>query len=184
MTADGVPVLPPDLSGQSKILSLTRKHLLTLDETAIWDDANRLANQFVELVVDSATKNYNDAQLWAASIRLLRPAIEGERQLTISRQLVAIVRRVRHPEQRVFAPGDALPLPPPKKMSDLDGDLWIHQDNAGRGCYRMSAADRRRNRSSAIGEYEGVKVWPFLLDAEGPMTEVTAKPKPATNEGE
>lgn len=175
MNHNGVPVLAPDLDGQHKILKLTRKHLLTLDEFADeWNEANQRANQFVELVVDSAAKNHNDAQLWADSISLLRPAIQGERQLTISRQLVAIVRRVRHPEKRVFAPGDALPLPPPKKMRDLDGDLWIHQDNAGRGCYRMSAADRRRNSRSATGDYEGVKVWPFLLDAEGPMTEESA----------
>lgn len=184
MTANGVPVTAPDLPAQHQILKTARKHLLTIDEFADWNDADTLANRLVELVVHSAGKGHNDAQLWANSISLLRPAVHGERQLVIARQLVAIVRRVRDPLHRVFAPGDALPLPPPAKMRDLDGDLWIHQDNAGRGCYRMSAADRRRNRSSATGEYEGVKVWPFLLDAEGPMTEVASKPEPATNEGE
>lgn len=32
---------------------------------------------------------------------------------------------------------------------------------------------RRRNAYS-IHDYEGIQVWPFLLDAEGPFTEVTS----------
>lgn len=42
----------------------------------------------------------------------------------------------------------------------------------GAGSSRLSSEDRRRNADS-IHDYEGVQVWPFLLDAEGPFTEVT-----------
>lgn len=58
-------------------------------------------------------------------------------------------------------------------MADLDWDEWLHQDKAGNGCYRMSSKSRRRNAAS-IHDYEGVQVWPFLLEGEGPFTEVTA----------
>ncbi|MGI8313155.1 hypothetical protein [Saccharopolyspora hattusasensis] len=70
-----------------------------------------------------------------------------------------------------WAPGDELPSPPPAKMADLDGYVGMHQ-KVGNGCYRMSSKDRRRLGDSVDG-YEGVQVWPFLLDAEGPFTEVT-----------
>jgi hypothetical protein len=86
--------------------------------------------------------------------------------------LIAILRRVREPHRRTWAPGDELPTPPPAKIADLDGAVWMHQ-KAGNGCYRMSAKDRRANAES-IHDYEGVQAWTFLLEAEGPFTEVTS----------
>jgi hypothetical protein len=172
----GVAVTLPDLPAQDKILSLAMKHLAALAVP----NADHVATRFVTLVVDSATKGDNDARLWAStSMDLLGPVVSSNARMAIARQLVAIVRRVRDPQHRVFAPGDDLPLPPPAKMRDLDGALWIHQDIAGRGCYRMSSADRRKYRSSTTGNYEGVQMWPFLLDAEGPMTEVITQKKQA-----
>lgn len=136
----------------------------------------QLASQFAELVAQSTKKGCNDAQLWATtSMELLGGVVAANERETVARQLVAIVRRLREPQHRVFAPGDDLPLPPPAKLRDLDGALWIHQDKAGVGCYRMSAADRRKYCSSATGAYEGVQLWPFLLIGEGPLTEVAPK---------
>lgn len=88
----------------------------------------------------------------------------------MARQLIAILRRVREPHRRTWAPGDELPTPPPASMADLDWAVWMHQ-KAGNGCYRMSAKDRRKYRRSSH-DYEGVQVWPFLLEGEGPFTEV------------
>jgi hypothetical protein len=79
---------------------------------------------------------------------------------------------VREPHLRTWAPGDELPSPPPAKMADLDRAVWMHQQ-AGNGCYRMSAKDRRKYADS-IHDFDGVQVWPFLLDAEGPFTEVAS----------
>lgn len=37
----------------------------------------------------------------------------------------------------------------------------------------MSAKDRRQYAASST-DYQGVQAWPFLLDTEGPFTEVTS----------
>jgi hypothetical protein len=138
-------------------------------------DAGQQAAAFVDLVRAGRAKTPpdNDARLWGASISGLSKSLPDQQPLIVARQLIAILRRVREPHRRTWGPGDELPSPPPAKMADLDWDEWLHQDNAGNGCYRMSAKDRRRNAAS-IHDYEGVQVWPFLLKAEGPFTEVTS----------
>ncbi|MEV0773598.1 hypothetical protein [Nocardia salmonicida] len=114
----------------------------------------------------------NDAQLWGGTSYALGATLPPEDRTIVARQLIAILRRLREPHRRTWAPGDELPTPPPAKVADLDGDVWMHQ-RVGNGCYRMSAKDRREN-AGTTHDYEGVQVWPFLLDAEGPFTEVTS----------
>ncbi|MFC0431057.1 hypothetical protein [Kutzneria buriramensis] len=153
-----------------------RLHQLVLEHlrTAGAGDAEQQAADFVERVRTgrAATPPDNDARLWGATSFALGETLSPEQRTVVARQLIAILRRVREPHRRTWAPGDELPSPPPERMADLDGDVWMHQ-KAGNGCYRMSAKDRRRNASS-IHDYEGVQVWPFLLEAEGPFTEVTS----------
>lgn len=118
------------------------------------------------------SKRMNDARLWALMLDPLRSL--GHDHATAdrtSRQLVALVRRERSPKQRTFAPGDPLPDPAPAKLCDVDGEIWEHQD-AGNGCYRMSEEDRARLADSTE-DVEGVRLWPFLLDEYGPLTEIT-----------
>lgn len=138
-------------------------------------DAERQAREFVERVRTGRanTPPDNDARLWGATSFALGSSLSQEQRCIVARQVIAILRRVREPHRRTWGPGDELPSPPPAKMADLDWDEWLYQDQAGNGCYRMSAKDRRRNASSTH-DYEGVQVWPFLLDAEGPFTEVTS----------
>jgi hypothetical protein len=38
--------------------------------------------------------------------------------MIVARQLIAILRRLRKPHRRTWAPGDELPTPPPTKMAD------------------------------------------------------------------
>jgi len=137
-------------------------------------DAEQQASAFVERlrVGRVETPPANDARLFGQTVSGLS-SLPDQQPLIVARQLIAILRRVRFLDQRTWAPGDALPSPPPAKMADLDWDEWLHQDKAGNGCYRMSAKDRRRNASSTH-DYEGVQVWPFLLEGEGPFTEVTS----------
>lgn len=137
-------------------------------------DADQQAADFVTRVQTGRenTPPDNDARLWGATSFELGATLSTERREIVARQMIAILRWVREPHRRTWAPGDALPSPPPAKMADLDGDVWMHQ-KSGNGCYRMSAKDRRRNANSSH-DYEGVQVWPFLLDAEGPFTEVTS----------
>lgn len=154
-----------------------RLHELVLEHlrTAGVSDAEQQAMDFVERVRTGRanTPPDNDARLWGATSVALAASLSTEQRGVVARHVIAILRRVREPHRRTWAPGDELPSPPPAMMADLDGDVWMHQDKAGKGCYRMSAKDRRRNASS-IHDYEGVQVWPFLLDAEGPFTEVTS----------
>ena len=154
----------------------THLHELALEHmrSAGVSDAEQQAADFVERVRTGRTNTPpdNDAQLWGATSFALGATLSVERREIMARQLIAILRRVREPHRRTWGPGDALPSPPPAKMADLDGDVWMHQ-KAGNGCYRMSAKDRRRNADS-IYDYEGVQVWPSLLEAEGPFTEVTS----------
>lgn len=110
----------------------------------------------------------NDARLWANLIQIMRDAGLVDERERLARQLVAIVRRVREPGRLTWAPGDDLPEVPPRRLFDLDGAMWLRQRH-GHGQYRMSAADRRRYGDSS-GHYEGDRVWPFLLDDEGPLT--------------
>lgn len=137
-------------------------------------DAEQQATDFVERVRTGRanTPPDNDANLWGATSVALGAGLSSEDRLIVARQLIAILRRLREPHRRTWAPGDELPTPPPAKMADLDGDVWLHQ-KAGNGCYRMSSKSRRRIADS-IHDYEGVRVWPFLLEAEGPFTEVTS----------
>lgn len=115
----------------------------------------------------------NDARLWALMLDPLRDAGLDQRTAErVSRQLVARVRQERYPKRRTFGPGDPLPDPPPATLYDLDGDAWEHQDAGGsNGCYRMSERDRARNADSTE-DVEGVRLWPFLLDEYGPLTEM------------
>lgn len=139
-------------------------------------DAEQQAAAFVERlrVGRAETPQANDARLWGRTVAALSTSLPtGEQSTIVARQLIAILRRVRFPDRRTWAPGDELPSPAPAKMADLDWDEWLHQDKAGNGCYRMSAKDRRRNAASTH-DYEGVQVWPFLLEGEGPFTEVTS----------
>ncbi|MGZ0153699.1 hypothetical protein ACXJJ3_41985 (plasmid) [Kribbella sp. WER1] len=120
---------------------------------------------------------FNDARLWALMLGRLRTAgLEGPAAERLARQLVADVRNEALRTLRTFGRGDSLPDPPPSSVRDLDGDLWEHQD-AGRGCYRMSARDRARNADSTE-DVEGVRLWPFLLDEYGPLTEVARHSHP------
>jgi hypothetical protein len=137
-------------------------------------DAEQQAADFVERARTGRanTPPDNDAKLWGGTVARLSGSLPDQQPSIVARQLVAILRRVREPHRRTWAPGDTLPTPPPAKMADLDGDVWMHQQ-AGNGCYRMSSKDRRRNAAS-VHDYEGVQVWPFLLEAEGPFTEVRA----------
>lgn len=153
-----------------RLYELVLAHL----RTAGMSDAEEQATAFVELVGAGrlTTPPHNDAQLWGASVSGLSRTLPGQQPLLLARHLIAILRRVREPHRRTWAPGDALPSPPPGKMADLDWDEWLHQA-AGHGCYRMSSKDRRRNAASSE-DYEGVQVWPFLLEREGPFTEVTS----------
>ncbi|QYN17475.1 hypothetical protein [Amycolatopsis sp. DSM 110486] len=152
-----------------RLRELALEHLRTAGVV----DAEQQAADFVERVQAGRanTPADNDAQLWGATVSALSTSLPDEQPPIVARQLIAILRRVREPHRRTWAPGDELPTPPPAKMADLDWDVWMHQQ-AGNGCYRMSSKDRRRNADS-IHDYAGVQVWPFLLDAEGPFTEVT-----------
>jgi hypothetical protein len=138
-------------------------------------DPEKQTEDFVDRVWAGRTHRPpdNDAQLWAATSMALGASLSTERREIVARQVIAILRRVREPHRRTWGPGDQLPSPPPAKMDDLDWASWIHQDKAGNGCYRMSAKDRAKYARSS-GNYEGVQVWPFLLDAEGPFTESVA----------
>jgi len=138
-------------------------------------DAEQQAADFVERVRAGRTNTPpdNDAKLWGATSFALGAGLSSKDRMIVARQLIAILRRLREPHRQTWAPGDELPTPPPAKMADLDGDVWMHQ-KAGNGCYRMSSKDRRRNADSTH-DYEGVQVWPFLLEAEGPFTEVTSR---------
>ncbi|MGW6728797.1 hypothetical protein ACWF9G_23095 [Nocardia sp. NPDC055029] len=137
-------------------------------------DADQQAADFVERVQTGRASRppANDAQLWGATSVRLGATLSSEARMIVARQLIAILRRLREPHRRTWAPGDELPTPAPAKISDLDGDVWMHQSD-GNGCYRMSSRDRRRNAGS-VADYEGVQVWPFLLESEGPFTEVTS----------
>ncbi|MBN9748600.1 hypothetical protein DMP23_47320 [Amycolatopsis sp. A1MSW2902] len=136
-------------------------------------DSDRQAADFLRRVQTGRenTPPDNDAMLWGRTSVALGMSLAIEQREIVARQLIAILRRIREPHRRTWAPGDDLPSPPPAKMADLDGDVWLHQANAGNGCYRMSAKDRRRTAGSSH-DYEGVELWPFLLYAEGPFTEV------------
>lgn len=162
-----------DRTDDDRLLELVRNHLRAVDVP----DAERQAADFVARVRAgrSATPPENDARLWAAT-SLALGALGTQRRAVVARQVIAILRRVREPHRRTWAPGDQLPTPPPGKIADLDGDVWTHQ-KAGNGCYRMTAKDRRRNAGSSQ-DYEAVQVWPFLLNEEGPFTEVATR-KPA-----
>lgn len=121
----------------------------------------------------TVSKPPNDARLWALMLDPLRDV--GLDQATAertSRQLVALVRQERYPNRRSFGPGASLPDPPPATLYDVDGDAWEHQTAGGsHGCYRMAERDRRRNADS-VEDVEGVRLWPFLLDEFGPLTEI------------
>jgi hypothetical protein len=112
----------------------------------------------------------NDARLWALMIDPLCKAGHDQNAAELlSRQLVALVRRERDPQRATYAPGDQLPDPAPARLVDLDGDVWEHQD-AGNGTYRMSETSRAQYAEDTT-EWEGVRVWPFLLEEVGPLTE-------------
>jgi hypothetical protein len=87
----------------------------------------------------------------------------------VARQLVAVVRREQDGSLPTWAPGDELPDPPPRWVSDIDGAVWEHQD-AGYGCYRMAETDQVAYADSTA-DTEGVRPWPYLLESEGPLTE-------------
>lgn len=135
-------------------------------------DADELGDYFVSLVHASraTTPPQNDAFLWASFFTAprCRAITSTPKRDSVSRQLVAIVRRLRQPHRRTWAPGDPIPTPAPERMADLDGHVWVHQES-GNGTYRLNAEDRELLEGL---EYEGVQVWPFLLEAEGPFTEV------------
>ncbi|RJQ66151.1 hypothetical protein D5S17_35575 [Pseudonocardiaceae bacterium YIM PH 21723] len=135
-------------------------------------DAGQQTTDFVECVRAgrAMTPERNDAQLWSDAISSLSKTVPLDRQQTLSRQMIAILRRVREPHRRTWAPGDELPSPPPAAMADLDWDEWQHQ-REGNGCYRMNANARREYADGAV-DYQGVQVWPFLLEREGPVTEI------------
>lgn len=112
----------------------------------------------------------NDARLWALMLDPLRAAGHDQNAAELlSRQLVAVVRRERDPQRTTYAPGDRLPDPAPALLVDVDGDVREHQD-AGNGMYRMCR--RGRAQYDETTEWEGVRLWPFLLEEVGPLTEL------------
>jgi hypothetical protein len=141
-------------------MSDAQLHQLVVDHlrAAGVGDAEQQAADFVERVRTGRanTPPANDARLWGATSVALGASLSSEDRMIVARQMIAILRRLREPHRRTWAPGDELPSPPPGKMADLDWDVWMHQ-KAGNGCYRMSATDRRRNRGS-VHDYEGVQV--------------------------
>ncbi|WP_344678875.1 hypothetical protein, partial [Saccharopolyspora taberi] len=130
----------------------------------------------------------NDARLWAQIMGHLRTNGISDTAAAdrLARELVAIVRRERG-ELPTWGPGATLPSPPPPAVADVDGAVWFEQRDSGRGCYRMSAADRAKYEASAddvddsTDDVDGVRPWPFLLDSEGP---VTRHPAPTESEFE
>lgn len=116
----------------------------------------------------------NDARLWAQLSDVLQRGLgqdmDTDKAERFARVLVAIVRRDQHPHTGTWAPGDPLPDPPPQRVFDVDGAVWEHQQ-AGHGCYRMSERDRAKY-ADASADHEGVRVWPDLLDTEGPLTAI------------
>lgn len=123
--------------------------------------------------VESGEVTPNDARLWALMLGQLRDAgIDGETAGVLARKLVATVRRERDPDRRTFGPGDDFPEVAPERVADVDGAVWEHQA-AGRGVYRMSVADRVRYNDSTE-DVEGCRPWQYLLDSEGPLTEVAS----------
>lgn len=159
----------PETEHDARVHDLVLAHL----RSAGVSDADEQAAAFVERLRAGRAEQppANDARLWGRTVAGLSTSLPSQQTTIVARQLIAILRRVREPHRRTWAPGDPLPSPPPAKMADLDWDEWLHQDKAGTGCYRMSAKDRRRNAAS-IHDYEGVQLWPFLLEGEGPFTEV------------
>jgi len=153
----------------ARLRELVLAHLKTVGVS----DAEQQAADFVERVRTGRanTPPDNDAMLWSATSLALDTSLPSDRREIVARQVIAILRRVREPHRRTWGPGDKLPSPPPAKMADIDWAVWMHQ-KAGNGCYRMSSADRRKY-GAGTDEYEGVRVWPFLLDGEGPFTEVS-----------
>ncbi|MFG1820596.1 hypothetical protein ACGFIF_43035 [Kribbella sp. NPDC049174] len=112
----------------------------------------------------------NDARLWGRMMDPLRVAgLDSRTADLVARQLVAVVRNERSPQRHTYGPGDALPDHPPARVTDLDGDVWEQQPDAGLACYRMCARDRARNAESS-DDVEGVRLWPFLLEEYGPLT--------------
>jgi hypothetical protein len=119
----------------------------------------------------------NDARLWALMLDPLREAGHDQTGAEmLSRRLVALVRRERDPQRSTYAPGDSLPAPAPARLVDLDGDVWEHQD-AGNGMYRMSETSRAQHAETT--EWEGVRLWPFLLEEVGPLTSAIETTAPA-----
>lgn len=173
-TATEAPALDPDEDPDARLHRLVLAHLQAVGAA----DAEQQAGDFVDRVQAGRAKTPpdNDAQLWGETSFRLGASLAPEQRMVVARQLMAILRRVREPHRRTWGPGDELPSPPPRKMADLDWDEWLHQDKAGHGCYRMSSRDRRRV-AGGIHDYEGVQVWPFLLEREGPFTEVTLTDK-------
>lgn len=113
----------------------------------------------------------NDARLWALMIDpLCKAGHDYDDADRLSRQLVALVRRERDPKRATYAPGDDLPDPAPAQLVDVDGTVWEHQ-SAGNGMYRMCEADRERYADSTE-DVEGVRLWPYLLEEWGPLTEL------------
>jgi hypothetical protein len=164
----GSPPVEPDLIDEPADDSF-----LTADELA----ADR-AGQYRGRVEDERLHN---GPLWAGMIMVARNAgiTENPARETVARQLAAVIMRAKHPEWTVYAPGDALPEPPPALLFDLDGYQHEHDDEAGHGTYRMT-------EGSLAGldpaEYGGVRVWPFLLAAEGPFVDAATVTTTATPE--
>ncbi|GAA1531104.1 hypothetical protein [Kribbella lupini] len=115
----------------------------------------------------------NDARLWALMLDPLREAGHDQTAAELlSRRLVALVRRERDPQRRTYAPGDPLPDPAPAMLVDLDGAVWEHQD-AGNCMYRMRKTSRAQYDETT--EWEGVRLWPYLLEEVGPLTSTTTE---------
>lgn len=112
----------------------------------------------------------NDSRMWALMLDPLRAAgLDGRTADRVARELVAVVRNERSPQRHTYGPGAALPDPPPAQVTDLDGDVWEQQPAGGPSCYRMCDRDRARNADSSE-DFEGVRLWPLLLEEYGPLT--------------
>jgi hypothetical protein len=123
-------------------------------------------------------ERFADGRPWAQQIDVARSAgitdtAEAERA---ARVYLAEDRRNEHPELRTWAPGDELPKTPPHGVFDVDGYVWELQAH-GIGVYRLAEAGRELLAAEVepgdelLFDTVGERLWPYLLDGEGPVTE-------------
>lgn len=122
-------------------------------------------------------ERFADGRPWAQYIEVARrEGLTGAEAERAARVYLAQDRRHEHPELRTWAPGDELPKTPPHAVFDVDGYVWEHQAH-GIGVYRLAEAGRELLAAEVepgdelLFDTVGERLWPHLLDGEGPVTE-------------